>query len=152
MDQLWTLDVDDTIWQDAGLTDARDGKPIPRWLGDEGICAMLEQDRCQEEITRLQHKRDALQDWFAKEWDVILCAIQTAGASSNVQVWGPDEAAISSVGLNMRREHVLEVELSMKDEDGSDVDDGGSTGDEEDYQLIEHLETLELVDDLPDDA
>ncbi|KAL0568779.1 hypothetical protein V5O48_013194, partial [Marasmius crinis-equi] len=174
MDELWTLDVDDTIWQDVGLTDVDDGKALPQWLADEavrtGIRAMLERDRCREEIERLQHERDALQEWFAEEWHVVLYAIDIASSedvihqlelrkrrllelcatwyvafgsdvcpSLHVRPWGPDELAIRSIGLDMRREHVSEVEMSVVDADESDE---GSVSEEEDYQLIEHLETL----------
>ena len=53
MDKLFSLDVDDDIWQDIGLTETDDSTDPPLWLSDEnvrmGIRAMLEMDRCQEE-------------------------------------------------------------------------------------------------------
>ena len=48
-----TLDVDDSIWQDIGLTEDDGSTEPPPWLGDEdvhdGIKFMLEEDRCEEE-------------------------------------------------------------------------------------------------------
>jgi len=70
-DGLFQLDVDDDIWQDVGLDDDQDG-PVPRWLGDdrvrEGIRALLEFDRCQEEEARLGQERCAMQVWLKEEW------------------------------------------------------------------------------------
>ncbi|KAJ7344069.1 hypothetical protein DFH08DRAFT_701729, partial [Mycena albidolilacea] len=70
---LYQLDVDDAIWQDAGLEDV-DGDP-PRWLTDDnvrsGIRAMLLKDRCEEEAPRLLRERGHLQIWFATEWNVV---------------------------------------------------------------------------------
>lgn len=62
-DKVFRLDMDDEIWQDAGLVDDEDvdesaesnaPPSVPRWLGDEnvrlGIPAMLKLDRCAEEV------------------------------------------------------------------------------------------------------
>ncbi|EIN03646.1 hypothetical protein PUNSTDRAFT_35949, partial [Punctularia strigosozonata HHB-11173 SS5] len=78
--QLWTLDVDDPIWHDTGLVDeADDGKAIPRWLADEnvrkGIRAMLEVDRCEEELVRLRKERTTLQEWLQDEWAALQGAL-----------------------------------------------------------------------------
>ena len=55
MEHLFSLDVDDDIWQDIGLTETDNSGDPPLWLCDEnvrdGIRAMLEQDRCLEEET-----------------------------------------------------------------------------------------------------
>ncbi|KAL0571576.1 hypothetical protein V5O48_010382 [Marasmius crinis-equi] len=79
MDKLFTLDVDDEIWEDVGLTDEWDRPDLPPWLVDEdvrtGIRAMLQHDRAKEELARLKVERDAMQWWFAEEWAVVLHAL-----------------------------------------------------------------------------
>ena len=53
MDKLFSLDVDDDIWQDIGLTETDESTDPPLWLCNEdvrtGIKVMLELDRCLEE-------------------------------------------------------------------------------------------------------
>lgn len=85
---LWKLDVDDAVWEDVGLDDDEErGTEPPPWLADEkvreGIKAMLEVDRCDEEDVRLKKERRALQVWFAEEWAVVNLAIERAGKSFN---------------------------------------------------------------------
>jgi hypothetical protein len=74
---LYSLDVDDDIWGDAGLMDV-DGEP-PRWLADEdirsGIKAMLNVDRCGEEMDRLVKECAALCQWAHTEWLSVTSAI-----------------------------------------------------------------------------
>ncbi|KAJ7462442.1 hypothetical protein FB451DRAFT_1404244 [Mycena latifolia] len=59
---IWGLDVDDENWQDVGLDD--ESEP-PLWLKSgtvrDGIKAMLEKDRCEEEHPRIFHKCRALE-------------------------------------------------------------------------------------------
>lgn len=80
---LFTLDVDDTIWQDIGLVDDEESSTPPLWLCDNnvrtGIKARLELDRCAEEESRLRHERHALRVWFAEEWNVISTAYKNTG-------------------------------------------------------------------------
>ncbi|KAJ7850425.1 hypothetical protein B0H14DRAFT_3137678 [Mycena olivaceomarginata] len=80
---LWQVDVDDTLFQDVGIDNDTD-EPSP-WLSDEkvraGIKALLELDRCDEEDTRLQREKLALQVWFREEWEIITEAIKGAGTS-----------------------------------------------------------------------
>ncbi|THU94094.1 hypothetical protein K435DRAFT_563197, partial [Dendrothele bispora CBS 962.96] len=75
---LFDLDVDEDIWQDIGL-DEEDAGPPPPWLCDEsarkGIRAMLELDRCEEEMARIRMNRRALQEWFVDEWEVLEKAV-----------------------------------------------------------------------------
>ncbi|KAL0566324.1 hypothetical protein V5O48_015695, partial [Marasmius crinis-equi] len=81
MDTLFSLDVDNKIWQDVGLTDEWDHGDLPPWLADDkvraGIRGLLCYDRGREEIARLMQERDAMQDWFAEEWSVLIEAIAT---------------------------------------------------------------------------
>ncbi|KAL0568123.1 hypothetical protein V5O48_013862 [Marasmius crinis-equi] len=80
MDQLFSLDVDDKIWQDVGLTDQWDNSTPPPWLADDsvrsGIRGMLDIDRSQEELARLSHERDAMQCWFSEEWAILAVALE----------------------------------------------------------------------------
>ena len=69
--------MDDGIWQDVGLEDDTDG--VPRWLGDEavreGISAMLDLDRAQEELARVTMERTNIQNWFQQEWQAVKAAL-----------------------------------------------------------------------------
>ncbi|EIN12249.1 hypothetical protein PUNSTDRAFT_60254, partial [Punctularia strigosozonata HHB-11173 SS5] len=77
---LWNLDVDDPIWHDTGLMDEDLGEEAyPRWFADDavrkGIRAMLEIDRCNEELARLRKERTTLQEWLQDEWAATADAI-----------------------------------------------------------------------------
>ncbi|THU88157.1 hypothetical protein K435DRAFT_680385, partial [Dendrothele bispora CBS 962.96] len=85
--ELFKLDIADELWQDVGLVydevDLVQSAPPP-WLADEkvrqGIRAMLELDRCEEEEERLAVERKAMQCWFKEEWKVMQCATDRTGA------------------------------------------------------------------------
>jgi hypothetical protein len=82
--RLFGLDVDDDIWQDAGLDDdAVDGPPL--WLSDEdtreGIKNLLLLDRCREEEERLMKERSAMQEWMSEEWSTLERACLKQGTS-----------------------------------------------------------------------
>ena len=80
--EIFSLDVDDAIWQDVGLDEEHDG-PVPQWLGDNnvraGIKALLELDRCLEEEIRLRKERCVMQEWMLEEWTSVQIAHQAAG-------------------------------------------------------------------------
>jgi hypothetical protein len=82
-ERLWSLDVDDDIWQDVGLEGYEHMESIPNWLGDEkvhqGIQAMLELNRCEEVERRLRRERSAMQCWMEKEWSAVLKALEDTG-------------------------------------------------------------------------
>ena len=66
-ERLWDLDVDDDLWTDL----ARDGQyqdNPPKWLFDEptkqGIRAMLDLQRSDEELDRLDHERSVMSAWL----------------------------------------------------------------------------------------
>ncbi|KAE9387146.1 hypothetical protein BT96DRAFT_1005404 [Gymnopus androsaceus JB14] len=73
--ELFRLDVDDAIWQDVGLDDSADTGAPPQWLCDDkvrkGIKAILECDRCEEELRRLRAERSCLLEWMQEEWCVL---------------------------------------------------------------------------------
>ncbi|CAK5277257.1 unnamed protein product [Mycena citricolor] len=79
---IWGLDVDAEIWLDVGLTDADEDTEPPLWMKSDavrqGIQAMLEQDRCNEEEPRLFHECRALRWWMAEEWEVLTRGIKLA--------------------------------------------------------------------------
>jgi hypothetical protein len=81
-DGLFKLDIDDEIWQDAGLDDGDVAQP-PLWLSSEGVRQgirhLLERDRCEEEEVRLGRERRALQEWFREEWQANRMALELAG-------------------------------------------------------------------------
>ncbi|EIN10554.1 hypothetical protein PUNSTDRAFT_32083, partial [Punctularia strigosozonata HHB-11173 SS5] len=81
---VWTLDVDDPIWQDTGLLDdEKCDSSAPRWLADnsvrKGIRAMLERDRCQEEMARIYKERATMQFWIREEWAAVEKAREAVG-------------------------------------------------------------------------
>ena len=75
--------MNDEIWRDVGLKDYEHMDSIPSWLGDEnihqGIQAMLELKRCEEEERRLRRERSAMQCWMQQEWDAVLKALEDTG-------------------------------------------------------------------------
>ena len=85
MKGIWALDVNDDIWQDVGLDDAYEESEPPMWLSNEavrdGIKAMLELDRCDEEAPRIFHECRALQYWLSEEWEAVCLAIEERTAS-----------------------------------------------------------------------
>lgn len=74
-----------------GLTDDHDVSDPPAWLANDavrdGIRALLLKDRCEEEIIRLNKERDALQEWFAEEWLVILQCLRDHHRKWNLLIY-----------------------------------------------------------------
>lgn len=68
---LYKLDIDDSIWQQAGLEN--NGATVPAWMSDintgKGIRARLSLDRCLEEEDRIIMERCTLQEWAVEEWE-----------------------------------------------------------------------------------
>ncbi|KAJ3764544.1 hypothetical protein FB446DRAFT_601786, partial [Lentinula raphanica] len=79
MKELFSLDVNDAIWDDCGLEGEDNSASPPLWLSDEqvrvGIQGILLCDRCDEELLRLKHEVLVMEDWFAEEWRVVVTAI-----------------------------------------------------------------------------
>lgn len=89
LQSLFQLDVDDSIWEDIGLTGENDdGQAVPGWLGDEeirkGIRALLEFRRCEEEKRRLITERLSMQQWFKEEWTVLMTAFDWSSEDQDV--------------------------------------------------------------------
>lgn len=78
--ELFSLDVDDSIWDDIGLSDDDDTAEPPLWLCDEhvrtGIRGILLRDRCDEEFLCLKHELLALKEWFMEEWLIVARAME----------------------------------------------------------------------------
>ncbi|KAG6807078.1 hypothetical protein H0H92_008863, partial [Tricholoma furcatifolium] len=143
---LFTLDVDDSIWQDVGLTEDMGSVNVtpPAWLADErvrnGIKALLEHDRCIEEEERLRHECQSLRVWFVEEWRVINRAMDQA-IDQGVRYY-----------LNFRRETLLRHCIKWRDSLAS-LDqnlqglhsDWGLTS--EDLASVQVIQTLEVVDE-----
>ena len=82
---LFSLDVDDPIWDDTGLEDVEEQPSVPQWLGNEnvrtGIKALLMVERCEEELFRLRLECQASHQWVREEWDLLMAGLMTAGES-----------------------------------------------------------------------
>jgi hypothetical protein len=83
-DEIWSLDIDSNIWNDTtldymvhGTTEDND---LPEWMTNQevkdGICAMLDIDRCLEEEQQLKWDREALQLFSQEQWLCINAVIQ----------------------------------------------------------------------------
>ncbi|KAJ3713041.1 hypothetical protein C8R42DRAFT_593768 [Lentinula raphanica] len=86
--ELFSLDVDDSIWDDIGLDDDTSGSHAPLWQSCDqvrhGIRGILLRDRCDEERRRLQHECLTLREWFSEEWSVLQRAISELHESEDV--------------------------------------------------------------------
>jgi hypothetical protein len=76
-DTLFSLDVDNSIWDSRGLGEDT-GHP-PLWMMDEdvitGIRGWLQSDRCQEESARLVAERRQMQLWSHGQWYLVTIAL-----------------------------------------------------------------------------
>ena len=79
--KMWDLDVDNDLWMDL----ARDGQyqdDAPRWLYDQptqqGIRAMLDLQRSNEELERLNHERGAMSTWLRGQGEQLQLASHIA--------------------------------------------------------------------------
>ncbi|EFI27588.1 hypothetical protein CC1G_15624 [Coprinopsis cinerea okayama7 len=80
-DTLFSLDVDDPIWDTRGLDDdhSNDGAEPPAWLADEdtisGIRALLMSQRCSEESLRIVAEAQHLQAWSHSSWNALVSGL-----------------------------------------------------------------------------
>ncbi|KAJ8095882.1 hypothetical protein PM082_022781 [Marasmius tenuissimus] len=156
LEGLFSLNIDDDIWQDIGLSDrAEDGRP-PLWLSDEnvrtGIRYLLQRDRCEEELERLQEERDAMQIWFGEEWDTVLLSIdQSDNEDERYMLEGRrnDLASLCARWIEDLRqveasvEEFNDIQNALDDEDELEMDE---VEDVVDSGLYEHLAMLDLSD------
>jgi hypothetical protein len=84
-DALFSLDIDDPIWNDRGLDD--EDSEVPRWLADDNVCngisAMLMIYRCEEEECYLLREAVLLQAWYVNEWERLSHAIARSDGASH---------------------------------------------------------------------
>ncbi|KAF9503647.1 hypothetical protein BS47DRAFT_1309473, partial [Hydnum rufescens UP504] len=77
IDRLFNVDLDESIWEDAGL-DLDEGDVPLAWLADdttqEGIKAVQLFDHTGEEILQLCHEFHALVLWLTEESEAACCA------------------------------------------------------------------------------
>ncbi|KAJ3710772.1 hypothetical protein DFJ43DRAFT_1228589 [Lentinula guzmanii] len=171
MKELFTLDVDDSIWDDNGLDDNDDVVNPPLWLADEqvwtGIRGILLRDRADESLSRLRYEIHQLAEWYAEEWVVVSRAISEIKEPDLLYQMHLKQQELGQLLVGWResftqlpREIVpcfmgpSEQELEAWNAEG-DLDIGG-TEDDNDYQeitdvgldvaLVEHIDTLDITD------
>ncbi|KAJ7587793.1 hypothetical protein C8J56DRAFT_1014557 [Mycena floridula] len=162
-DDVFSIDIDNEIWQDVGLDDD-ERSDIPRWLGDDqvrsGIRTLLEWDRCQEEKLRLEKEVRGLHQWMHEEWRcqdsdesllyflhlradylALLCVTWIPKIGLITQIfpdnsWGP---ALE----DLRHAKGVKSQLQLNLELENDSDDDSSSGAEL-LEVTGYLDTLEL--------
>ncbi|KAH6869852.1 hypothetical protein BKA70DRAFT_1490269 [Coprinopsis sp. MPI-PUGE-AT-0042] len=96
-ESLFSLDVDDPIWDDTGLDDAEGQLDEALWLCNEevrgGIKALLMVERCEEELARLKTECRALHQWVCEEWSLLIQGLVSID----------DENIQYQIGLQLRR-------------------------------------------------
>ncbi|KAJ3978980.1 hypothetical protein F5890DRAFT_1421989 [Lentinula detonsa] len=176
--ELFTLDIDDAVWDDTGLTEKTDVEHLPLWLSDEqvqtGIRGILLQDRADEELKRLKHELSALGDWFNEEFTVIQTALTEShdrSLSYQLQLqskyliqlsvqWThtfsvlPADVIPTLAGVDMQEEIGSDIEGNhdVVCEDGMDECDGYDDFEDNglDLALMEHMDTLDIADEYAD--
>ncbi|KAJ3719284.1 hypothetical protein C8R42DRAFT_643548 [Lentinula raphanica] len=173
--ELFSLDVDDAIWDDCGLEGEDNSVDPPLWLSDEqvrvGIQGILLRDRCDEEMLRLKHEVLVMEEWFSEEWKVVLSAIDsTQDIDLQYQLWQQRvnlirlsvlwTQALSGLQLDFTpdfagpgpeelREVEHEIQAELVDrvcEADEDVEDSELDEDDLDIGLIEHIDALTVND------
>ncbi|KAG6834332.1 hypothetical protein H0H93_010415 [Arthromyces matolae] len=147
---LFSLDVDDTIWEDVGLN--KDDVEPPAWLADQavrdGIKALLEHDRCLEEDIRLRHECRSMRFWLSEEWRIVNMAIDSS------RDWGPSISETVKVRASqitesvrvVREEDEIVQSLPVNAVGEDDSDDDEDDGDNVDEILFETLDAVDLAD------
>lgn len=73
--KLWDLDVDDDVWMDIAQDARFQNRNSPKWLYDiptrQGIRAMLEVQRCDEELERLDHEHGVMRSWLQAQGEQL---------------------------------------------------------------------------------
>ncbi|KAJ7495182.1 hypothetical protein FB451DRAFT_1387239 [Mycena latifolia] len=167
---LYALDVDDAIWQDAGLQEDEEVE-VPLWLSSDtvrsSIWAMLELDRANEEDKILAKECRALRAWFAEEWTIVNVAMDRAENEESCYqlffhrerllrlcaMWRrflPAEAA-GDTPWGPSEEELLGVIIDSgkagRGEDGYQAADGDSEEELEDFDALDALGTADVYRD-----
>jgi len=75
---LWDLDVDSDLWMEIIQDSEYQNKDAPKWLCDkptkQGIRAMLQLERSEEELERLDHERTAMHSWHSAQQEQLQLA------------------------------------------------------------------------------
>ncbi|KAH6866010.1 hypothetical protein BKA70DRAFT_1380820 [Coprinopsis sp. MPI-PUGE-AT-0042] len=162
-DTLFSLDVDNSIWDSRGL--GSDDQNPPLWMADEsvmaGIRAWLQLERCQEEEGRLLAERIGMAAWCQKQWYAISSALENITHPDIVYpllrhhmpadddiVWGPPDNDITA-SRSQRQSQLIKLDafqpiLSNSDGVNELVDEQGW---ETDSDLEDPNNLLDTVDD-----
>jgi hypothetical protein len=88
-EKLWDLDVDDDLWMDL----ARDGQyqdNAPSWLyhqpTQQGIRAMLDLQRAEEELEWLKHERSVMYSWLLGQGEQLQLARHMAQGIQPIRI------------------------------------------------------------------
>ncbi|KAJ3713864.1 hypothetical protein C8R42DRAFT_726865 [Lentinula raphanica] len=162
--ELFTLDVDDSIWDDVGLDENTNVFDVPPWLGDDQVCTgirgILLRDQCDEELRRLTHEHRVMREWFAEEWSLLEKTIEDVHESEacrkapypwnppscrppdyKLLPWGPSETDLSIAAAKIDSDYISKAE---EEEDGEVYDE---IEDEElDFGLLECMDALDLTE------
>lgn len=94
MKGLFSLDVDNDIWQDIGLADDEFDGDIPPWLGDEtvrnGIRLVQDIANCRDELELCSRERVSLQHWFDEESAAMMTSLHSCKGMYNLFYLGFD--------------------------------------------------------------
>lgn len=86
-EMLWDLDVDNQLWIDLAQ-DNQQPDDAPKWLyhqpTQQGIRAMLDIRRSDEELERLNHERGAMHTWLQRQAEHLQVAGQMAQGTQPV--------------------------------------------------------------------
>ncbi|KAE9395276.1 hypothetical protein BT96DRAFT_942542 [Gymnopus androsaceus JB14] len=143
--ELFSLDIDDSIWDDINLADDDNVAELPLWLCNEhirtGIRGILHCDCCDEELHWLKYEEVSLKDWFMEEWSVILRSMEEIEALSTLprdepmELWGPMGAELVQARLEVETEQVQE-EVEEDDEDAKDMFEEFDEDDLDENELV----------------
>jgi len=140
----------------------------------DGIKALLEHDRCVEEMERVKHERVCMQEWFKEEWVVAqeaivitedinvlfqlnrhkdhllrLCvtwelAIRGIPCTMSKKDWGPSLDEMEKTHKYEFEKQVIQQEDSDLEEENIDLDEEENI---EDAEFIDNLEMSAFIDE-----
>ncbi|KAF9514979.1 hypothetical protein BS47DRAFT_1450002 [Hydnum rufescens UP504] len=150
MKGLFSLDVDNDIWQDIGLADDEFGGQVPPWLGDEdvrnGIQIVQEIMNCHDELYLCECEQSSLQHWFNDESAALIAVLQASKEDADLQFflwehaqwlidlgkrWG---CSIDALAPNVAQSEVGQSEVRQMDS-GPWRREVDSSDDDEEFEL-----------------